>query len=99
VKARIPFSERLTFFLLHSKLNSVTKELKTPKSALFQKSLSPFFEPIAHEAFAEMRSAASGLSRIESNTNREIEQESQHRKLRHQHFAEDDHRCRPLMSW
>jgi hypothetical protein len=80
MKARIPFSERFAIFLLHSKLNSVTKALKTSKSPLFRKSLSHFFEANAHQAFAEMRSAAAGLLQIESNADREMEQERQYRK-------------------
>jgi hypothetical protein len=77
VEARIPFSERLTILLLHSKLNSVRKALKPPKSGLFRKSLSHFFGPNAHKAFVEMRSEASGLLWIESNADREMEQERQ----------------------
>jgi hypothetical protein len=89
VKARISFSERFTIFLLHSKLNSVTKPLKTLKSALFQKLLSRFFEPNAHKAFGEMQSAASRLLRIEPNAYREMEQERQYQKPQHQYFAEE----------
>jgi hypothetical protein len=87
IKVRLPFHEKFAVFLLHSKYNTIGRALKVPKCSFFRKSFSHFFEPSAHKAFAELRSSAYALLRVEPNG--ESLHEKKYRKSRHQYFIED----------
>jgi hypothetical protein len=87
IKVRLPFHEKFAIFLLHSKYNTIGRGLRVPKRSFFRKSFSHFFEPNAHKAFAELRSSAYALLRVEPSG--ESRHEKTYRKSRHQYFIED----------